>query len=118
LPFLQSQPNTCITAEIWRAFRFLRVLGKLGYCSFVSLWTGSEKLFAKLWNSESVEVQDMWHGTVLFRVLQEVRYKGEIQLLDAEGEAYIYIQQKFTKTYSRHGCLCECTFIICLCCPV
>jgi hypothetical protein len=33
--------------------------------------------------------------TVHFRVLQEVTYKGEIQLLDAEGEA----QQISTKMY-------------------
>jgi hypothetical protein len=38
-------------------------------------------------------VQDMWRGTEHFHVLQEVPYKGEIQLLDIEGEAYIYIQQ-------------------------
>jgi hypothetical protein len=32
-----------------------------------------------------------------FWVLQEVPYKGEIQLLDVGGESYIYIQQISTK---------------------
>jgi hypothetical protein len=44
-------------------------------------------------------VQDMWRGTLHFRVIQEVAYKGEIQLLDMGGEAYIYIQQISTKMY-------------------
>jgi hypothetical protein len=85
LPFLQSQTNTCIVAEVGRAFRFLWVRGEFGYCSFVSSQTGSEKLFAKLWNWESADVQDMWRGTVHFWVLQEVA-------LDAGGEACIHPQ--------------------------
>jgi hypothetical protein len=35
----------------------------------------------------------MWCGTMHFRVLQEVPYKGEIQLHDAGGGWSQYIQQ-------------------------
>jgi hypothetical protein len=36
LPFLKSQTNTCIVAEIQNAFSFLWVNGEFEYCSFIS----------------------------------------------------------------------------------
>jgi hypothetical protein len=56
-------------------------------------------LFERWWNWKASEVQDMWRGTVRFWVLQEVPYKGEIQLHDAGGEPCIYIKQITTKRY-------------------
>jgi hypothetical protein len=35
LPFLKSQRNTSIVAEIQRAFSFLWVHGEFEYCSFI-----------------------------------------------------------------------------------
>jgi hypothetical protein len=49
----------------------------------------------------------MWRGTMHFRVFQQVPYKGEIQLHDAWGEAYIYIKQ----TTTRKGMYVEFYFI-------
>jgi hypothetical protein len=43
------------------------------------------------WNA--AELQEMWCGILHTQVLWGVPYKGEIQLDDRGGEAYIYIKQ-------------------------
>jgi hypothetical protein len=83
--FLKSQTNTCIIAEIQRAFSFLWVHGEFKYFSFISSWKGNDTLFGSWWNWKVTELQDMWRGTMHFWLLQEVPYKGDIQLNDAGG---------------------------------
>jgi hypothetical protein len=47
LPFLQSQTNVCIVAEIQSAFSFLLIHNEFEYCSFISLYNGNETLFGR-----------------------------------------------------------------------
>jgi hypothetical protein len=78
LPFLWSQPNACIVAEIRSAFSFLRVHSEFKYHSFISSYNGNETRFEdEIERQLKCKIRDMGLHS---RVLQGVTYKGAIQL--------------------------------------
>jgi hypothetical protein len=93
LPFLWLHTNAFNVAEIQSAFSFLSVHSEFECRSFILSYNGSESLFGRWWNLKTVEMQDMWRGTVLCRVLQGVLHKGEIQLHVA-GVKPVYTSSK------------------------
>jgi hypothetical protein len=97
LPFLRLQPNICIAAELQSVFGFLWVYSEFEYFSFILSYDGNETFFGRWWNLKAVEMQDIWGGTVLSRVLEGLLHKSEIQLHDAEVEACLYVKQITTK---------------------